>query len=428
MKINVKVIIPKIITTLFVISTSCQRLDIYNEQLQSKNFQEIIIKRKANFLSQDYKVKINSSNYVKNINKLGIDVIKVPDNKNIYEYIKELSNDPSVEYAEPNYIRKIMLYEGDLNKNDNDKYSKISSNLNIFKSIFNDPDIDLQYGLNVVKANLAWQITTGTPQINIAVIDTGVDLNHPDLKDNLTRGYTSVRGVATPIDDNGHGTHVSGIIASIANNERGGVGLSPKCKIMPIKALTGKGEGNDSDIAEAIIWAVDNGANIINLSLGGPNAGKTLENAIKYAYNSNVLVVAAMGNNGQRVKNYPASYKNVIAVSATDANNKSASFSNYGDWVSVAAPGLRIYSTFPTYKVELSRFNLPLGYASMSGTSMATPFVSALAGLILSKEPNLKRADIRRKIETGANDIDKNGYDEFFGYGIIDAYKSLTIN
>jgi type VII secretion-associated serine protease mycosin len=294
--------------------------------------------------------------------------------------------------------------------------------------MFNDPDIELQYGLSIVKANSAWQITTGLPQINIAVVDTGVDLNHPDLKDNLSRGYTSVKGTTSANDDNGHGTHVSGIIASIANNQIGGVGLSPKCKIMPVKSLSEKGEGNDSDIAEGIIWAVDNGANIINLSLGGPSAGKTLENAIKYAYNSNVLVVAAMGNNGQRVKNYPAAYKNVIAVGATDQNNKSASFSNYGDWISVSAPGLKIHSTFPTYKVELSRFNLPTSYASMSGTSMAVPFVSSLAGLIMSKYPTIKRADIRKKIETSSFDVDKNGYDEFFGYGIIDAQKALTIN
>jgi type VII secretion-associated serine protease mycosin len=416
-------ILSSIVALIFSLGSSCQRLNIVQNQEYLNNLHEVIIKRKNNFNSNNYNSIVNSSNYVKNIKSLGIDVVKVPKEQSLEEYIKTLSNDPSIEYVEPNYVRKIALLEDDLNSN-----AIISSSVKGFKNMFNDPDIDLQYGLSIVKANLAWQITTGSPKVNIAVIDTGVDLNHPDLKDNLSRGYVSVKGVTSPNDDNGHGTHVAGIIASISNNQKGGVGLSPNCKIMPIKSLSAKGEGNDSDIAEGIIWAVDNGANIINLSLGGPSAGKTLENAIKYAYNSNVLVIAAMGNNGQRVKNYPAAYKNVIAVGATDQNNKSASFSNYGDWISVTAPGLRIYSTFPTYKVELSRFNLSPGYASMSGTSMAVPFVSGLAGLIISRYPGIKRADIRRKIENSSNDVDKNGYDEFFGYGVIDAHRALTIN
>lgn len=425
MKIKSKILF-SLVTTVFVLSSACERIDISENQEQLDNYQEIIIKRKSNLNSNNYKVRINSKNYVKNVKPLGVDIVKVPSGENLEDYIRYLSTDPSIEYVEPNYKRKISIFEEDLGKNSSS--TKISSNLNIFKSMFNDPDIELQYGLSIVKANSAWQITTGLPQINIAVVDTGVDLNHPDLKDNLSKSYTSVRGTNSANDDNGHGTHVSGIISGIANNERGGVGLSPKCKIMPVKSLSGKGEGNDSDIAEGIIWAVDNGANIINLSLGGAGAGKTLENAIKYAYNSNVLVVAAMGNNGQRVRNYPAAYKNVIAVGATDQNNKSASFSNYGDWISVAAPGLKIHSTFPTYKVELSRFNLPPNYAAMSGTSMSVPFVSSLASLVMSKYPAIKRSDIRKKIETSSIDVDKNGYDEFFGYGVIDAQKALIIN
>lgn len=145
-----------------------------------------------------------------------------------------------------------------------------------------------------------------------------------------------------------------------------------------------------------------------------------------YAYKNNVLVIAAMGNNGSNVKTYPAAYKNVIAVAATDSKNKVAAFSNYGEWVSVAAPGLKIYSTFPTYKVELSRYNITPTYGILSGTSMATPFVAGLAALIYSKNPNLNRADVRKKIEQYAIDVDKKGFDDFSGTGLIDAYKSIS--
>jgi subtilisin family serine protease len=395
----------------------------------------LIIKRKLN---SSAKTLIASQDKLKSVKSLGIEVVNVPEGISVPDYLKKLSADPSIEYIEPDYIRKISLSEESFRNNTNfdlKNYLLQNTVLTKVKSLisaqsaqnfFNDPDIKLQYGLDNINAEKAWGFSSGTDKVVIAVVDTGVDLGHPDLQNNLMNGYSAINGVVTPQDDNGHGTHVAGIIAAISNNNKGGVGLAPKCKIMPVKVLSGKGEGSDSDIAEGIIWAVDHGANVINLSLGGTGAGKTLERAMTYAFNSNVLVIAAMGNNGENLKTYPAAYKNIIAVGATDVNNKVVPFSNYGDWISVSAPGLKIYSTFPREKVELSRYNLSPNYAVLSGTSMAVPFVAALAGLIMSKNPGINRAEVRKKIENSSLDVDQKGFDENTGFGLIDAYKSLN--
>lgn len=392
---------------------------------------QLIIKRKIpDFESNS--LSTFSKHRIKSINKLGVEVIQVPPDISVKEYMREIASDPTVEYVEPNYIRRIAM----LDPIEDAKFSNdILDNQNLLQkndstkrpeNMFNDPNIKQQYGLISVNAAKAWGVSTGSEKVIVAVIDTGVDLEHPDLKGNLVKGFTTVKGIFSPNDDNGHGTHVSGIVAALSNNSTGISGLAPKCKIMPIKVLSGKGEGNDSDIAEGIIWSVDHGANIINLSLGGGGSGKTLENAMTYAYKNNVLVIAAMGNNGSNVKTYPAAYKNVIAVAATDSKNKVAPFSNYGEWVSVSAPGLKIYSTFPTYKVELSRYNIDTTYGTLSGTSMATPYVAGLAALIYSKNPSMNRSDVRKKIEQYTLDIDKKGFDDFSGTGLIDAYKSLV--
>jgi len=401
------------------------------EKYEAERSQVIIKRKPGSTISGVDSESISSYRVIKKIKPLGIEVIDVPEGKTVEAFIKELYLDSSLEFAEPNYLRKISLADEtffpnyvpnltDYLKTNLLKESSVISRVLSTK----DPDRKLQYGLDKINADKAWPITSGSENVVIAVLDSGVDLNHPDLKKNLTRGFTAINGTNSANDDNGHGTHVAGIIGAAANNQ-GGIGLAPECKIMPVKVLAAKGSGTDSDIAEGVIWAVDHGAKVINLSLGGEGAGKTLENAMKYAYNNNVLVVAAMGNNGSRLKTYPAGYNNIVAVGATDINNKVTSFSNFGDWISVSAPGLKIHSTFPTYKVELNRYNLTNGYASLSGTSMATPYVSALAGLLISQNAQIKRADIRKRIENTANDIDQTNFDDFSGFGIIDAYKAL---
>lgn len=435
--LNAKKAVIYTMLSIFTLTTGCGRgvntAIIDNEQTTKAESNQVIIRRKLNSLSNASSVSILAQNRVKSIRSLGVEIVKVPNGVTMDEYIKKLSNDPTIEYIEPNYIRRTALFTDDFVKQqtqtfdaDQDLKSYINySSSSTFKTLFNDPDIKLQYGLQNINASKAWDISKGDEKVIVAVVDTGVDLDHPDLKDNLVKGYTTIKGTTSANDDNGHGTHVAGVVAAIADNGIGVTGMAPQCKVMPIKVLSGKGEGNDSDIAEGIIWAVDHGAKIINLSLGGAGAGKTLENAITYAYKSNTLVIAAMGNNGANVKNYPAAFKNVIAVGASDVKNKIAPFSNFGDWISVTAPGLKIYSTFPSYKVELSKYNLGEAYGILSGTSMSTPFVAGLAGLIWSKNKNFTRADVRKKIEQNCNDIDQKGADQFSGTGLIDAYKSL---
>ncbi|MFN8575545.1 MAG: S8 family peptidase [Candidatus Sericytochromatia bacterium] len=421
---------------LLTFTTSCRNVNTsnINPEETETNKRQVIIRRKLTASSAKSTVNILAQNRVKSIRSLGVEIVRVPDEISTQDYIKQLSNDPTIDYVEPNYIRKIALLEEnysnypkeDLKTYINSNVNKNMRPLNSFKATFNDPDIKLQYGLEKINADGAWAVTKGDEKIVIAVVDTGVDLNHPDLAANLVKGYSTIKGTINENDDNGHGTHVAGIVSAIADNNIGVTGIAPKCKVMPIKVLSAKGDGNDSDIAEGIIWAVDHGAKVINLSLGGAGAGKTLENAILYAYNSNALVVAAMGNNGANVKNYPAAFKNVVAVGASDSKNKVAPFSNFGDWISVTAPGLKIYSTLPTYKVELSRYNLGTEYGILSGTSMAVPYVAGLAGLILSKNKNLNRAEVRKRIEQNCNDIDEKGFDDETGVGLIDASKSLA--
>jgi len=424
------------LVSLFTI-TGCSRnfnSSLLNSSLEGSSATNVIVYRNPNSTSSSSTMKSMSTVTIKSVKSLGLEVLQVPENMTLNKFLDELKKDPSVSYAEPDYQRKACVYQdGTLKQNDfiadlkNYLFegTNESNTLNtVEKASISDPDKKLQYGLNNVNAEKAWGISKGS-NVVVAVIDTGIDLNHPDLKENITSGYTTIKDISSPSDDNGHGTHVSGIIAA-ANNNIGGLGIAPKCKIMPIKVLTSKGVGNDSDISEGIIWAVDHGAKIISMSLGGSEKSNTLERAVQYAYNNDVLVVAAMGNNGDKIKNYPAAYNNVIAVGASDINNKITSFSNFGNWITVSAPGLKIYSTLPTYKVELNKYNnIGQNYGVLTGTSMSTPFVSGLAALIMSKNPNMKRADIRKVIEKSALDIESSGFDDTSGFGVVDAYKAL---
>lgn len=277
-----------------------------------------------------------------------------------------------------------------------------------------DPGFGNQWGMVKVEAAQAWEITTGSSNINIAILDTGVDLDHPDLADKLISNI-NFSNSGTTDDVYGHGTHVAGIAAAITDNGVGVAGLGYNSTIMNVKVLSDIGAGLYSWIASGIIWAADNGAEIINMSLGGPSESSTLEEAINYAWNKGVVVVAAAGNNGDTTPMYPAYYTNCIAVAATDANDARASFSNYGDWVDVAAPGASIYST-------LKNGN----YGYLSGTSMASPHVAGLAALVLTTVSDANgdgklNNEVRSRIEATCDDIGING----IGYGRINAAQAV---
>lgn len=273
------------------------------------------------------------------------------------------------------------------------------------------------YGWEIKKFNIpeVWKITKGKG-VNVAVIDTGCDLDHEDLKANMLSGKNFVEPDELPIDRNGHGTHVAGTIAA-CNNEVGMVGIAPEAKIIPIKCLGDDGSGYIEDIINGIRWAVDNGADIITMSLGSPSTTKNMEKALNYASSKNVIVFCAAGNSGPNVDiMYPAKYDNVIAIGAIDRYLKRTSFTCSGESLDFLAPGQDILSCVPNND-----------YAVMSGTSMSNPFASACAALLLSwnrthKKYDLKNVkdyiDIFKKTSLSLED-EQFQSKKYQGYGII---------
>jgi thermitase len=285
-----------------------------------------------------------------------------------------------------------------------------------FKANFipNDPCWNQQWAPIKIGADCAWDRQIGNSSVLVAVIDTGVDWNHPDLAANyVPLGYDWVNNDTDPMDDHGHGTHCAGIIAASINNSVGIAGLA-QVRIMAEKGLDQHGEGYDDDLANAIIHAVDQGANILSNSWGGYEESALLHDAIKYAYEKGVLVVAAAGNDARDVKLFPAGYDEVIAVTATNESDYPASFTNFGEWVELAAPGVNIYST--VYDDS---------YTYMSGTSMACPHVSGVAALVWSQFPNATRDWVRLWLRYTADDLGGPGFDVYYGYGRINAEKAI---
>lgn len=229
-------------------------------------------------------------------------------------------------------------------------------------------------GWEIEKLNIknSWKYSEGEGVV-VAVIDTGCDLYHEDLKDNLVQGINFVEKNKDPIDKAGHGTHVAGTIAA-KNNHMGIVGVAPKSKIMPIKALNDEGRGGSRSICDSIIWAVDNKADFITMSLGSPNPEKNIENAINYANSKGCIIFCAAGNSGHHTPiMYPANYSNVISIGAIDQNLERTSFTCSGEELDFLAPGHDIVGCFPENK-----------YSIMSGTSMSNPFAVGCASLLLS--------------------------------------------
>jgi hypothetical protein len=271
-----------------------------------------------------------------------------------------------------------------------------------------------QWNLPEIEAERGWNWNKGNENIVVAVVDTGVQSDHPDLKGRLVKGANIVDPSKPPEDDVGHGTHVAGIIAAQVNNHEGVAGLTWYTKIMPIKALDSSGSGSTYSVAEGIIWAVDHGANVINMSLGNYAQAQFLHDAVRYAHDHGVVTVAASGNDNTDRPGYPAAYPEVFAVAATDPGSVKAEYSNFGNYIDVAAPGTQIASTYPGSR-----------YASLSGTSMACPHVSALASLVRAANPQLSNVEVMDLLRRTARDVGKKGKDNVFGYGEIDISTAL---
>jgi thermitase len=254
-----------------------------------------------------------------------------------------------------------------------------------------DPYYGSGWSLPKVKLPAAWDTTTGASHILIAVVDTGLTRTDPDLPaDKVVAGRNIIRSSTNTTDDNGHGTSATSVALMVGNNDAGGAGACWACQVMPVKVLGSNGSGSASNVAKGIVWAADNGADIISLSLGG--GGLTaLKNAVDYAVGKGITVLAAAGNDNRSTMQYPAAYPNAIAVGATDQNDNRTSYSNYGSWVDIAAPGTSI------------ALNRTGSAVSFSGTSAATPLVAGIVGLMLSQNAGLSPASVRSILQTTAD-------------------------
>lgn len=284
-----------------------------------------------------------------------------------------------------------------------------------------DPYLNQQYALTMMEVNNAWSIGLGTSNVIVAIIDTGIDTDHTDLSGKISSlSYNSSLkqvGLAYVEDVNGHGTSVAGIIAAKKDNSFGIAGIAPGVTIMAIKANAGSDDTfYDSAVIEGIYYAANNGAHIINLSLGGYYRNSLMEQAINYAFNKGVIVVAASGNDGISDLVYPASFPNVISVSAVTSTKAIASYSNYGSMIDVAAPGTSIYTTGINNTIVIS-----------SGTSVAAPQVTGVIALLRSFYYEMESIDIINKIYQYAMDMGDVGRDDYYGYGIVNAYDSLSL-
>jgi thermitase len=324
-----------------------------------------------------------SATIASEIEELSVYILKVPDGA-VAQSLAILLECPITRFAEPNYMAAMA------------------------DTLPSDSSWNLQYGLLNIRAPQGWDLATGAAAVTIAVLDSGVDLGHPDLAAKIVGGYDFVNDDAVAQDDNGHGTQVAGIAAAMSNNGTGVAGVSWGARVMPVKVLDSAGNGTFAAVAAGITWAADNGAQVINLSLGGNSPSAVLEAAVNYAYGKGVVMVAAAGNTGANVVLYPARYPQVIAVAATDASNTRAGFSNSGPEVALSAPGVSIYST-----------RLGGTYGSLSGTSMSAPFVSGLAA-ILRGLPGAGPPDaIAWEMESTALDLGPPGSDALYGFGLI---------
>ncbi len=273
-----------------------------------------------------------------------------------------------------------------------------------------------QWNLPIIRTPGGWSVTKGTEEIVVGVVDTGVTLTHPDLHGHLVEGYNVVDPSKPPGDDVGHGTHVAGVVSALVDNGQGVAGMTWYNKVMPVKVLDSTGMGSTYSVAEGIIWATDHGAKVINMSLGNYASASFLHDAIRYAYERDVVLIAATGNDNTSEPGFPAAYPEVFAVSATNQAQEKATFSNYGDYVDVVAPGENIASTYTDNQ-----------YAALSGTSMASPHVSALAALIRSVNPSLKNTEVYDIMRQSAVDLGPPGKDPYFGYGQIDVERALQL-
>jgi subtilisin family serine protease len=318
-------------------------------------------------------------------------VIRAP--KASAELLKgELARDANIEYVEPDFIAQAL-------GTSNDPYFVQGS----------------QWHLSKIQAPTAWDTTTGSSTQVVAVIDSGVRASHPDLVGKVMVGYDFVANDNDANDENGHGTGVAGTLSPRSNNQIGVCGVAWANPILPVRVLDANGSGNYSAIANGIIYAADRGAKVINLSLGGTSSSRALQDAINYAWNKQCVIVAAAGNNGSNVAFYPAACTNVVAVSATNASDTRPTWSNFGSYVDISAPGVDILSVYGTDQ-----------YAAWNGTSFSSPVASGAVALMAAANSTLTNLQLVDLLIKNSDDIGALGKDVYYGSGRVNANRAVT--
>ena len=356
----------------------------------------------------------------------GFKRIKIPPDKTVTEMVELYGENPLVEYAEPNHIA----------------YAHWTPN---------DPLYSFQWHFPQINMPSAWDVEQGgDPGVVVAVVDTGVAYEDygvyqqaPDLAGtSFVAGYDFVNNDSHPNDDEGHGTHVTGTIAQTTNNSLGVAGVAFNCSIMPVKVLGADGSGTYQQIADGVYWAVNNGVEVINASLGGSSSSSTMYDAARYAYDRGVVFVASTGNDNSAFLSYPAAYDEVIAVGAVDINEERAPYSNYGIGMELVAPGGNTsedengdgYADGVLQQTFSGGDPTNWAYWFWQGTSMAAPHVTGLIALILSgwsasgieNSGTSRIRNIRDILHSTAEDLGAPGYDTVYGYGLIDAAAALV--
>ena len=351
------------------------------------------ITEELQIISEKYGVQasLNSAFSIKD------NVYILPGNQKLLKALRKSPVIRDTEYIEPNYIYQAF-------------------------DIPNDPDYSKQWNLRSINVEQAWNETKGK-DVTVAVIDTGV-AQVPDLKETgFAEGYDFVNDQIDASDDQGHGTHVAGTIAQSTNNNYGVAGIAYEANIMPIKVLDASGGGTIADIAEGIRFAADNGADVINMSLGGGGASHLMEEAINYAYDQGVVLVAAAGNSSQNSSSFPARYAKVISVSALDSSGDKAPYSNYGAGVDISAPGGSESGKILQETIDPSTGKSV--FAGYQGTSMASPHVAGVAALIKAtgiSDP----AEISNILKQSSKTIDEDPFN-YFGAGHLDASEAVQL-
>ena len=310
-----------------------------------------------------------------------------------------------------------------------DRTIGVEMNHRVSIAAYNDTYRSRQWALDALKAETVHKSTKGSG-VKVAVIDTGVKASHSELSSRVLSGRDYVAPGTSAHDENGHGTHIAGIIAAVQNNRRGIAGMAPSAKILPVRVLDRYGSGTSANVAKGIIYAANRGAKVINLSLGSNQSSTAMESAVAYAISKNVLVVAAAGNSGCGLlglgvrTEYPAAYPGVVAVGAVTQSISRASYSSCGSWVDVVAPGDRIISTMIKNSVGLG-CSPSSAYCTLSGTSFSAPYVAATGALAIARR-GWSQATVANRLESTATDLSPAGKDKYTGAGFINPLKLIN--